>query len=261
MDGLELWIGRLPQVVLIALRIGALLAVAPVFGNKVIPPAVRVWTAVLLAVLLAPVARGPVPTGDILAFVIAAFREVVVGVLMGFAVMVVLSAAQFGGRLAGSQIGFGFASTIDPLFDAQEVILDRLQELLALTLFVTMGAHRWVLAALARSYEVVPLGQAQFPPGVANLFLLLFKNALVIGVQIGAPVVVSVVMAELAMALLSRSVPQFNLFSVGFGIRIVIGILVAALVMPATAMLLQRSIGAIPGAMTGIVAEMQPQAR
>jgi len=72
---------------------------------------------------------------------------------------------------------------------------------------------------------------------------------------------VSVVMAELAMALLSRSVPQFNLFSVGFGIRIVIGILVAALVMPATAMLLQRSIGAIPGAMTGIVAEMQPQAR
>ncbi len=79
--------------------------------------------------------------------------------------------------------------------------------------------------------------------------------------QIGAPVVVSVVMAELAMALLSRSVPQFNLFSVGFGVRIVLGILVAALVMPATALLVQRSMGTIPAALNGIVAEMQPRAR
>lgn len=260
MNGLEGWIDKLPLVALIASRMGAMLAVAPVFGNRVIPPVVRVWMALLFAVLLAPVARGPVPE-DVTAFVLAAVREIAAGVLMGLAVLVVLSAAQFGGRLAGSQIGFGFASQVDPLFGEQEVLLDRLQELLTLTLFVTMGAHRWVLGALAHSYEVVPLGQAEFPPGVANVFLHLFKNALVIGVQIGAPVVVSVVMAELAMALLSRSVPQFNLFSVGFGVRIVIGILVAALVMPATALLLQRSIGVLPASLNGVVAGLQPQAR
>ena len=261
MNGLELWIAKVPQVVLIALRIGALLTVMPVFGSKAIPPAVRMWTALLVAVLLAPVVRGPVLTGDVLALVLVAGREILTGMLMGLAVMVVLSAAQFGGRLAGSQIGFGFAANVDPLFDEQEVLLDRLQELLTLTLFVTMGAHRWVLGALAHSYEVVPLGEAQFPPGLAALFFALFKNALVIGVQIGAPVVVSVVMAELAMALLSRSVPQFNLFSVGFGVRIVLGILVAALVMPATALLVQRSMGTIPASLNGIVAEMQPRAR
>ncbi len=261
MNELGPWIAKVPQIALIAMRIGALLAVAPVFGNKSIPPMVRVWIALLFAVLLAPVVPVPDFTGEVLPFVLTAGREVVTGLLMGLSVMVVLSAAQFGWRLAGSQIGFGFAATVDPLFEEQEVLLDRLQELLVLTLFVTMGAHRWVLGALAHSYNVVPLGQAEFPPGVGQLFLLLFKNALVTGVQIGAPIVVCVVMAELAMALLSRSVPQFNLFSVGFGVRIVLGILVAALAMPATARLLQRSMGAIPPSLNGLVAEMQPRAR
>lgn len=261
MSALEPWIAGMPHVVLIALRVGSLLAVAPVFGNRVVPAAVRLWMALLVAVLLAPVVPAPAAGGGVAAFMFTAGREVVTGIVMGFAVTVIMSAAQFGGRLAGSQIGFGFAASVDPLFEEQEVLLDRLQDLLALALFVTMGAHRWLLSALARSYTVVPLGEARFPPGVEALLFELFTNALIIGVQIGAPVVVCVVIAELLMALLSRSVPQLNLFSVGFGVRVVLGILVAALVMPATALLVQRNLGSIPLALNRLVAEMQPRVR
>ncbi len=257
MSSLEAWFAQVPLLLLIAVRIGALLFVTPCFGSRLIPPALRVWLSLMVAVLLLPVAGvGLTLPNDPLALALLAAREAAMGVLIGLAVQVVISAAQYGGRLAGAQIGFGFAASVDPNFGEQEVILDRLHDLLAIALFVTTGAHRVVLAGLGRSYTIVPVGHAQFSGRIAAAFLALFGNSVVIAVQIAAPVVASVVLAELAMALLSRSVPQFNLFSVGFGVRIVIGIVVAALALPATLALIQRTLMAVPNTVDGLVAAL-----
>jgi len=256
-SSLESWFAQVPLLLLIAVRIGALLFVAPCFASRLIPPALRVWLSLMVAVLLLPVAgAGVTVPSDPLGLALLAAREAAMGVLIGLAVQVVISAAQYGGRLAGAQIGFGFAASVDPSFGEQEVILDRLHDLLAVTLFVTTGAHRVVLAGLARSYTIVPVGHAQFSGRIAEAFLALFGNSVVIAVQIAAPVVASVILAELAMALLSRSVPQFNLFSVGFGVRIVVGIVVAALALPATLALIQRTLIAVPNTVDGLVAAL-----
>jgi len=260
---LGIWIERLPDFVLVTLRMGALLAVAPVFGSRAVPPAVRLWLALLLAVLLAPVvAAGSAPAPrDVCGFAVVAAREIAVGIVLGFATSIVLAAAQYGGRLAGSQIGFGFASSVDPLLGEQQVILDRLFELAALVLFVTVGAHRAVIEALAHSYAVVPLGEAQPTSGLIATLLQVFAQMLVVAVQIACPVVTCLLVVEVALALLSRSVPQFNLFSVGFGIRVVVGIAVAAVALPAGAALLQRSFTTLPDALQRALVGLQPVVR
>jgi len=256
LDGL---LDRLPVFLLIGVRVGALLHLLPGFDARTVPAAVRLWLTLLLSLLLVPVvAAGPLDVTDPVALVLAVAREAAVGGLLGLVVRMLISAAAYGGRLAGAHVGFGFAGTIDPMSGEEDAMLDRLQERLAIILFMVIGAHRGVIAALGQSFRLVPLGQAHFTPALGEAYVSLFAQAVVLAVQIAAPVIAATTLAEIAIGLLSRSVPQFNVISVGFGIRIALGLAVFGLALPAAMSLMRESIGGVPVALRGILGHLAP---
>lgn len=250
---------RIPLLLWVGTRIGAMLAIMPGFASRTLPPAVRLWAALLMAVLLLPVVGHQVtlPTSAV-EWGLGVAHEAAVGLLLGLAVHVVYLAAQYGGRLAGSQIGFGFGGVIDPTIGEQQALLDSLQEWLALVLFFTLGAHRVVFEGLAHSFAIAPLGHTVISGRALEQVMALFGSALALGLQIAAPVIVCTTVSELAVGFMSRSVPAFNLFSVGFGIRIAVGLLAFALALPVSVLLFERALGTLPKALASLSRALAP---
>jgi flagellar biosynthetic protein FliR len=214
---------------LLLVRPGMLVMVAPIMGGTYAPTPVKVAITVLLALVLAPTVAVPAAGNDVSLTLIIA-REVVVGLSLGLAVRALVAAAELGGHLSGYQIGFSYAATIDPVSGARNSVITSLYGLLAMLAFFAINGHHQVLRALVASYEGLPIGaghvDASILTGVRQMLGLIFT----VGVRLAAPMVLVLLIVELAVGLVSRSAPSLNFMVVGYPVRLVVGLLVLAAV-------------------------------
>jgi flagellar biosynthesis protein FliR len=227
--------GRWDIFLLVLARVASVVSVAPLFGSKSIPTQVKVGLAVTLTVLLAPMqpALGSASSG-LIPLAIAVAGEVLIGLLMGFAGAVVFSGIQIASRLIGVQIGLGMPSTMDPLWSESGTFLDTYYSMLALVVFLTIGGHHLVIAALARSFELLPVGTYGLTPAAANHLIALSGAAFNTALHIGIAAVATMLLTDLSMGLVMRTMPQMNIFAVGIPVKIVIGLIVLSALMPWT---------------------------
>jgi len=201
--------------------------VAPALCDTYAPLPVKVATTVLLALVLAPTVVVPDAVSDVSLTLIIA-REVVIGLSLALAVRAIVAAAELGGHLGGYQIGFSYAATIDPVSGARNSVLTSLYGLLALLAFFALNGHHQVLRALAASYTGLPIGgghiDASLVASVREILGLIFT----VGVRLAAPLVLSLLIVELAVGLVSRSAPSLNFMVVGYPVRLIVGLLVLA---------------------------------
>jgi len=212
---------------LLLVRPGMLVMVAPALGGTYAPAPVKVATTVLLALVLAPtVAVSPASTDVSLTLIIA--REVVIGLSLGLAVRAIMGAAELGGHLSGYQIGFSYAATIDPVSGVRNSVITSLYGLLAMLAFFAVNGHHQVLRALVASYDGLPIGgghvNASLLTSVRDILGLIF----IVGVRLAAPLVVVLLIVELAVGLMSRSAPALNFMAIGYPVRVVVGLIVLA---------------------------------
>jgi flagellar biosynthetic protein FliR len=204
-----------------------LVMVAPALGGSYAPAPVKVATTVLLAVVLAPTVAVPAASSDVSLTLIIA-RELVIGLALALAVRAIIGAAELGGHLGGYQIGFSYAATIDPASGARNSVITSLYGLLALLAFFGINGHHQVLRALAASYAGLPIGaghvEASILTGVREILGLIFT----VGVRLAAPVVLALLIVELAVGLVSRSAPSLNFMVIGYPIRLIVGLIVLA---------------------------------
>jgi len=208
-------------------RPGMLVLVAPPLGGTFAPTPVKVATTVLLALVLAPTVTVPAAGSDVSLTLIIA-REVVVGLSIGFAVRALIAAAELGGHLSGYQIGFSYAATIDPVSGVRNSVITSLYGLLAMLAFFAVNGHHQVLRALVASYDGLPIGgghvDASILTGVRQILGLIF----IVGVRLAAPLVLVLLIVELAVGLVSRSAPSLNFMIVGYPVRLIVGLIVLA---------------------------------
>jgi flagellar biosynthetic protein FliR len=259
MEFIDRLVTDLPVIALTGVRVSGVLFLAPVFGRGVLPPVHRLWLAMLLAILLAPLvdagrAREAVGFG----FVPLVAGELAVGLLLGFTVMLSLESAKFAGQLAGVHIGFGLANIVDPVTKEQGTLIDQLQGLMVLLLFLSMGGHRMVLHVLARSFTLVPIGGAHLAPGLAEGMVRLFGQTIILGIQIAMPVLASVFLCEVAVGIVARGVPQLNIFTVGLPLRIVVGFLALSATLPVFLNLMHGVIEKMPETLSGLLWQLSP---
>ena len=214
---------------LLLVRPGMLVMVAPSLGGTYAPAPVKVATTVLLALVLAPtVSVAPAATDVSLTLIIA--REVVIGLSLGLAVRALIGAAELGGHLSGYQIGFSYAATIDPVSGVRNSVITSLYGLLAMLAFFAVNGHHQVLRALVASYDGLPIGgghvDASLLAGVREILGLIF----IAGLQLAAPLVLVLLIVELAIGLMSRSAPALNFMAIGYPVRVVVGLIVLAAV-------------------------------
>lgn len=215
------------HLALLLVRPGMLVVVSPVFGGAYAPTLFKIGFTFIIGVSLLPLV--PLPgTINPAALTLVVLRELLVGLGLGFTIRVLVAGAEFAGHLAGFQLGFTYASVVDPQSGVRNGVLSALYGTVALVVFFAIDAHHDVLRALARSFEVIPVGTGRVGPTLGPLVMQLFGLMFILGAQLAAPVVVVLLVAELALGLLSRAAPSLNLMQQGFPIRLIVGLLTLA---------------------------------
>jgi flagellar biosynthesis protein FliR len=214
-------------------RVGPLFLLAPLFSSKTIPPRAKGIAAVAIAIGIAPLALAgaDVPTGG-LELGMLMLKEAVVGLAFAFGIAAVLAALQTAGALLDTITGFGFGAIVDPLTGAQSAVMLQLYSLVGVAIFVAIGGDAWVVQGLARSYEAVPLAEMPDLGSLVGGVQAAFSGIFVAALEVAAPVVLALVLTDAAFGLVSRVVPQLNVFAVGFPAKIAVGLVICAASLP-----------------------------
>lgn len=233
-------------------RILALLAAAPPFNNRVLTQRVRIALALAIAMALTP-ALPPMPPIDPASgpglWLLA--QQLLIGYAMGFALRIVFAAIDMAGNLIGLQMGLGFATFFDPQSAGQTPVLSEFLNLLALLVFLSINGHLIVLATLAHSFTTLPVALTLPAAGswlnIANAGAAIFSY----GLLLALPLLVALLITNIALGVLTRAAPQLNLFAVGFPVTLALGFAVLVLSFSYLAGPLQRLFEAGLPAMLG----------
>ncbi len=223
---------ELLRYLLIMCRVSPLMVAAPFWGSPLVPAQVRLYLALLVSVLLLPVVRAPLPADlatSLGSLVGAVAVELLIGFLLAYAAILLFSAVQLAGQLADIQMGFGVANVIDPLTSAQVTLMGQVQYLVALLVFLLMDGHHIFLRGLVDTFATAPPGHGL---GSALPLTLIVERGgrllFTLAAQIAAPVLTALFLSNLAMGLISRVLPQINIFIVGLPLNVGIGLLAFA---------------------------------
>lgn len=213
----------LARLGILLLRPGMLVVATPVFGGPFVPAPVKIGLTVILAVTLMPFVVFP-ETTQATALAGIAIREVAVGLALAMSVRIVTAAAELAGYLAGFQLGFSYAAIVDPQSGVRNNVVSSLYATLATVVFFGLNGHHTLIQGLAASYTRVPAGLAGIDGAVPDLVASMLGSVFATGAQLAAPVVVALVLTELALGLMSRVAPALNLMVIGFPVRLIVGL-------------------------------------
>ncbi len=236
-------LNHVPAWLLVLVRLSGIFLLGPVFGSSTVPARIRMLLAVGLSFCVYPTLLTPSQPAvlNVLPVVEHGLHlwklgalvggELLIGAVIGFGASLPLVGMQIGGHYADQQLGLGIAGVFNPEMNEQAGVLSEFYFMLALAIFVSLGGHQVVLATLVGSFSKVPLGG--FVPDGHLLTLLtgLLGTMMELGLRVAAPLLVLVFMETVAMGFIMRTVPQMNILSIGFALRIMAGtsILIAAI--------------------------------
>lgn len=213
---------------LLLVRPAMIVMVAPVLGGTFSSPQLKIGLTVLLAIALAPSVTVP-PAADDVSLTLLVAREMVIGLSIACAVRALVAAAELAGHLSGFQIGFSYAATIDPVSGVRNTMITSLYGLLALLALFAINGHHEVLRALAASYAKLPIGAGHIDGSLLTAVRQVFALVFTVGARLAAPIIVVLLIVELAVGLISRSAPALNFMIVGYPLRLIVGMAVLAL--------------------------------
>jgi flagellar biosynthetic protein FliR len=233
---------------LVFVRLGAMLAVAPVLGHRSVPVSHRAALAVLLALLITPiVGRARADGDDGLGLGLALAGELLVGIAIGAVAALVLAAVQTAGELVGFQMGLGIGAVYDPALGGQATVYTRFLEMLALLLFLTLNGHHALVQAVAGSFHRVQPGAVLAPQPLAAGMVGLGAKVFRAGLELSAPLVGVLFLVNVVMAFLSRVSPQMNVFGLVMPMAVGAALVASVAVLPSTLASIARLFADVPG--------------
>jgi flagellar biosynthetic protein FliR len=209
---------------LVLARISPLFLLAPLFSSKMIPARARAIIAIALTVGIMPVVKHGTIDLDPLAFAGLLIKELIVGLAFAYALAAMFAGLQAAGSLLDTLIGFSFGSMVDPITGTQSTVLAQMYSLFGVAILIAIGGEAWIIKGLGRSYEAVPLLDAPAIGSMVQGAQVAFSGIFVSAFMIGAPVIVALIITDAAFGVVSRVVPQMNVFAVGFPAKMLVGL-------------------------------------
>ncbi len=227
---------------LIAFRISGLALMAPFFSSPTIPPKIKVGLTFALAAVIMPTVStaGLAVPDNMMGYFAAILAEIAIGAIIGLVATLAFAAIQLGGFIAAQQIGLAISQVYDPSLNQQTSIISQIYFYFALVVFLMVNGHHVLLRTIAASFDIVPL--AGFTPAKAmggEIGVTMAGRMFVTAIQISAPAVIALMMTTIVMAIVARTVPEMNIFNIGFAVRLGVGLGVLVLSVPALAGLFQ----------------------
>ena len=220
---------------LVLLRIGAFFFLAcPFFDSKTVPILFKAGLALSMSLALFPLLKlSPYsPVFEFIPFSLGILKEVLLGVAMGLMVRLIFAGIQLAGQVIGFQMGLAIANVIDPVSSMQLSVLSQFKYLLAMLIFLVTNAHYWLLKALIKSFYLIPPFMFQNLASLMRGLMKAAENMFLVGVNLGAPVIVSLLLVSVALGLVARTIPQINIFIAAIPLKVMVGTLVLILSFP-----------------------------
>ncbi len=246
-----------PTFVLLTARIGGLMSTAPLWSMTAIPMRLRSAITVLIGLVLLPGTK-PVPAPvDVVGFPLPVATEMIIGIAIGLVAAVLVHAATMAGEVLSLQMGLSLGPAYSPVPEMQVSGVAPFVSLMALFVYVAVGGHLVMLEGLARSIELLP------PGGGANLgggtLLVVAANQMfTCAVTIAGPVMATLLLVNVALAILSRAVPQINAMLISFPVSIGVGLLMLAASMPLVSSTTAQWFGEVPTQIERVLDTLMP---
>jgi len=213
-------------------RFSAMMLVAPFFSARTIPVRIRILLAVFISLLVAPNLQSP----DVQLLSAAGFglllQQILIGVLLGLVLQAVFASVVIAGQTVATSMGLGFASAVDPQNGIQVTIVGQFYLILATLIFLALDGHLVMIGILAGSFQAAPLGSAILSVQLVWEVVVWCGGMFTSAVLVSLPVVVGVLMVNLALGIVTRAAPQLNIFAVGFPVTILAGFVLLLLALP-----------------------------
>ena len=239
-------------VMLAGVRMVAFLVIAPPFSYRAFPARIKAMLAIGLALAVSPRVTADYVSQDTAGFVGALILEILVGATLGFLVFLVFAAVQSAGGLIDMFSGFQMAQGFDPQSMINGAQFTRLFHMTALALMFASGAYQLVLGGLFRSYTAIPLGSGLDLAAPAQAMIAATTQMFLAAVQIAGPLLVVLFLADAGLGLLTRVAPALNAFALGFPLKILITLSLAATVFVALPRIVSSLTGQALDALTGV---------
>ena len=225
---MDVYVSQFIVFVLMFARIASLIVIAPILGHQAIPVQVKVALAIFLAFVLFPLQSSMTMKVDIklIGIAVLVLQEIGVGLIIGFATGLIFAGIRYAGDLIGFDMGYSIASVYDPETNATVPVVGEVLYTFMALLFLLLNGHHFVLQALQLSYKAVPIGGLSITAIAAEKFVGITGLLLVVAVKFAAPVIVAMFLTNTALGILTRVIPQMNIFGVVFPLKIGVGVIV-----------------------------------
>ena len=208
-------------------RIGTLVMLLPAIGERTIPARLRLTVGLLLTLILLPVVRPLLPTvASPPAIVETLIGEIAVGLVLGVATRAVLAALQTAGTVVAQQLGLSYAMTVDPTLGGQEASIANFLTLLGIALIFATDLHHVAIMAIGDSYALLPPAGLPQTGDAAKLAVMAVARGFALGVKISAPFLAFAILFNLGLGILSRLMPQMQVFFLGLPLTMLLGMLI-----------------------------------
>ena len=235
MDFFDLLQSHAAIYMLLLTRVSGIFVMSPFFGSLNIPVNVRVGAAFAFSLLLFPVVDASeiiYAPESMLAYAVVVVAEFFIGWLIGFVAYISFAAITMAGKIMDLQVGFAIVNVMDPTSGQQMPLIGSFLYNLGLIVFVVTNGHHMIITALAESFRVVPILAMELDASLAAMIARFTTGIFTVGMKIAMPVTFAVLLTNVGLGILARTMPQLNIFVVGIPMHIMIGLAVLALTIP-----------------------------
>ena len=216
--------------ILVLIRISGIFFFSPFFINSAISARVRVGFSFFVAFLVFNV----IPKNykfleniDFIMFTILIFKELIIGLLIGYFMALVFSVIQIAAEISSTSMGFMMANTFDPMTQSQTAVLGQMNNLFLLGIFFAYGIHRKIIYYLVETFNYAKVGQLYYNiDNIAKFFIENFAYYFMVSVQMALPIVGVLLLIDFTLGILSRIAPQMNVFFVGMPLKLIVAFIV-----------------------------------
>ena len=235
MDFYDLLARHWAVFLLLLTRVSGIFIISPFFGSMNVPVYFRAGIALAISVVLFPVVDSigmDAPPAGLWLYSAAVLAELFIGWLIGFVAYVAFSAIHFAGKVMDMQVGFAMVNVMDPTSGQQIPLIGSFLYNLSVIVFLAVNGHHMLIAALVESFRTLPLLTMQ-PSLALPLILSNFVSGVFLtGMKVAMPVTFAILLTNVGLGILARTMPQLNIFVVGLPLQIVIGVVTLSMVLP-----------------------------
>lgn len=243
---------------LVFVRMTGLFVISPIFGRRNIPTYIKAGFAFLTALILINTIKLDKLDfyNNMYEYTFLVFKEFIIGIILGYVSYLIFTAIFIAGQLIDMQVGFGMVNVVDPVSNIQISITSNFYFIISMLVLLAVNGHHIIIKALFDSFKYIPVGGAVFNEVLLNDIVRVFGYVFLVSFKISAPVVAAILITDIALGVISKSIPQLNVFAVGIPAKIILGVLVMVVTVPVFISLIEALVNGMNSDLYRIIKDM-----